>query len=82
MSPKVSGGQAGRGDVSACYAEMYGLAPICLALALQSVAADRSDELHAIALNATKAEKELEWKPTVALAEGIQRTIQLAVRHS
>ena len=43
---------------------------------LPSVAADGSDELNAIALNATKAEKELEWKPTVDLAEGIQRTIR------
>ena len=40
------------------------------------VAADRSDEPHAIALDATKAEKELEWKPTVDLAEGIKRTIR------
>ena len=36
----------------------------------------RSDELNAIALNATKAEKELEWKPTVDLAEGIRRTVR------
>ena len=35
---------------------------------------DRGDELHAIALNVTKAEKELGWKPTVDLAQGIQRT--------
>ena len=41
-----------------------------------SFAAARSDEWHAIALNATKAEKELGWKPTVDLAEGIQRTIR------
>jgi UDP-glucose 4-epimerase len=37
---------------------------------------DRGDELHAIALNVTKAEKELGWKPTVDLAQGIQRTIR------
>ena len=41
-----------------------------------SFAMARSDELHAIALNATKAEKELGWKPTVDLAQGIQRTIR------
>ena len=35
---------------------------------------DRGDELHAIAMNVTKAEKELGWKPTVDLAQGIQRT--------
>jgi UDP-glucose 4-epimerase len=39
-------------------------------------AAARSDEWYAIALNATKAEKELGWKPAVDLAEGIQRTIR------
>lgn len=39
-------------------------------------AATRTGELRAIALNATKAEKELRWKPTVDLAEGIQRTIR------
>jgi len=43
---------------------------------LPSVAADRSDELNAIALNSTKAEQELEWKPTVDLAEGIERTVR------
>lgn len=37
--------------------------------------AARTKKLHAIALNATKAEKELGWKPIVDLAEGIQRTI-------
>ena len=47
-----------------------------MGLSLPSVAAERSDELNAIALNATKAEKELEWRPTVDLAEGIQRTIR------
>ena len=41
-----------------------------------SFAMDRGDELHAIALNVTKAEKELGWKPTVDLAQGIQRTIR------
>ena len=41
-----------------------------------SVAEELGDELHAIALNATKAEKELEWKPTVDLAEGIRRTMR------
>ena len=39
-------------------------------------AAARTGELHAIALDATKAEKELGWKPAVDLVEGIQRTIQ------
>jgi hypothetical protein len=37
-----------------------------------SVAAGGSDQLNAIALKATKAEKELEWKPMVDLAEGIK----------
>ncbi len=36
---------------------------------------DRGDYVNSIALNATKAEKELAWKPTVDLAEGIRRTI-------
>jgi UDP-glucose 4-epimerase len=40
------------------------------------IAADRSDELPAIAPTATNAEKELGWTPTVDLAEGIQRTIR------
>ena len=40
------------------------------------VAADRSGDLNAIALNTIKAERELDWKPTVDLAEGIQRTIR------
>ena len=38
--------------------------------------AAHTGELHAIALDATKAEKELGWKATVDLAEGIQRTIR------
>jgi UDP-glucose 4-epimerase len=38
--------------------------------------AARIGELHAIALNATKAEKQLSWKPVVDPAEGIQRTIR------
>jgi UDP-glucose 4-epimerase len=38
--------------------------------------ADRGDELHAIALNPTKAETELGWIPAVNVAEGICRTIQ------
>jgi UDP-glucose 4-epimerase len=41
----------------------------------QSFAADR-DELHSITLNATKAEKDLDWKAAVDLAEGIRRTMQ------
>jgi UDP-glucose 4-epimerase len=36
----------------------------------------RTGELHAIALDATKAKEELGWKPAVDLVEGIQRTIQ------
>ena len=50
-------------------AVLDGSAPSCFAAA-------RTGELHAIALDATKAEKELGWKPTVDLAEGIQRTIR------
>ena len=38
--------------------------------------AAHTGELHAIALDVTKAEKELGWKATVDLAEGIQRTIR------
>jgi UDP-glucose 4-epimerase len=43
---------------------------------LPSPSEDNSDELHAIALNASKAARELEWTPTVDLAEGIRRTMQ------
>ena len=43
---------------------------------LRSVAADPGDEVNAIALNAIKAEKELEWKPMVDIAEGIRRTVR------
>jgi UDP-glucose 4-epimerase len=38
-------------------------------------AAARTGELHAIALDATKAETELGWKPAVDIVEGIQRTM-------
>jgi hypothetical protein len=43
---------------------------------LPSVRGHSSDELNAIAVNAAKAEKELDWKPTVDLAEGTRRTIR------
>jgi UDP-glucose 4-epimerase len=39
-------------------------------------ALDSGEYSSASALNATKAERELGWKPTVDLAEGIQRTIR------
>jgi UDP-glucose 4-epimerase len=39
-------------------------------------AAARTGEVHAIALDATKAEQELGWKPAVNLVEGIRRTMQ------
>jgi UDP-glucose 4-epimerase len=39
-----------------------------------SFAAD-GDELRSIALNATKAENELGWRPIVGIAEGIRRTL-------
>ena len=39
-------------------------------------AAARTGELHAIALDATKAHKELGWKPAVDLVEGVHRTVQ------
>ena len=50
-------------------AALDGSAPPCRA-------EEGGDEPRAIALDATKAEKELEWKPTVDLAEGIQRTMR------
>ncbi|MCW2546230.1 MAG: UDP-glucose 4-epimerase [Mycobacterium sp.] len=37
---------------------------------------DRSGDSRAIALNATRAEKELGWKPTFDLAQGLERTIR------
>lgn len=37
--------------------------------------ASRSGELQAIALDATKAQRELGWAPSVELADGIERTI-------
>jgi UDP-glucose 4-epimerase len=39
-------------------------------------AAARTGEVHAIALDASQAEKKLGWKPSVDLVEGIRRTIQ------
>jgi UDP-glucose 4-epimerase len=39
-------------------------------------AAARTGELHAIALDATKAEQELGWRPSVDIGEGIERTMQ------
>jgi UDP-glucose 4-epimerase len=36
----------------------------------------RTGDLRAIALDATKAQEDLGWKPAVDIAEGIQRTIQ------
>ena len=44
--------------------------------------AARDEELHATALDTTEAEKELGWKPTVDLAEGIRAHDPLALRHS
>jgi len=41
-----------------------------------SLSEDPSDELHSITLNATRAAKELGWRPTVELADGIRRTMQ------
>jgi UDP-glucose 4-epimerase len=43
---------------------------------LPSVPADGSDELNAIVLTATNAERELEWKPRIDLPEGVKRTIR------
>ena len=37
--------------------------------------AARTGEVHAIALDATEASQELEWKPSIKLADGIRRTI-------
>ncbi len=57
--------------------EVHGLMSAALdGSPLPSVAQARSDALNAIALNATKADEELAWKPTVDLADGIQRTIR------
>ena len=57
--------------------EVHGLMSAVLdGSSLSSVAADHSDELNAIALNATKAEEELERKPTVDLVEGFRRTVR------
>jgi UDP-glucose 4-epimerase len=39
-------------------------------------AAARTGELHAIALDARKAEEDLGWKPDIGLHEGIRRTMQ------
>lgn len=39
-------------------------------------AAPRSGDLHTIALDATKAQRELGWRPTVDLPDGIERTIR------
>jgi UDP-glucose 4-epimerase len=39
-------------------------------------AAARTGELHAIALDATRAEHELGWKPSIDLADGIERTMR------
>ena len=47
-----------------------------MGLALPTVAADRSDELNAIALNATKADKERGGNPPSSLTEGIHRTMR------
>jgi len=38
-------------------------------------AAARAGELHAIALDASRAEEALGWKPTVDIVEGIERTV-------
>ncbi|MET0993262.1 MAG: GDP-mannose 4,6-dehydratase [Mycobacterium sp.] len=57
--------------------EVYRL--IANALGVSSPArysAARTGEVHAIALDATEASQELEWKPSIKLADGIQRTIQ------
>jgi UDP-glucose 4-epimerase len=39
-------------------------------------AAVRAGEVHAIALDSKEARGELGWKPSIDIAEGIQRTIQ------
>ena len=41
-----------------------------------SVNEDRRDEVNSVALHATRAAKELGWKPTVELADGIRRTLR------
>jgi UDP-glucose 4-epimerase len=38
-------------------------------------AASRTGELHAVALDASKAEADLGWQPSVGIAEGIERTV-------
>jgi UDP-glucose 4-epimerase len=57
--------------------EVHGLISAVLdGSSLPSVAANPSDELNAIALNATEGEKDLEWKPTVDFMEGVRRTVR------
>jgi UDP-glucose 4-epimerase len=57
--------------------ELHGLISAALDGSAQSIVAMApADELLAIALSATRAERELGWKPTVDLAEGIQRTVR------
>jgi UDP-glucose 4-epimerase len=56
--------------------EVHRLISAVLDGAPPAYAAVRTGELHAIALDAARAEMELGWKPAVDLAEGIQRTIR------
>jgi UDP-glucose 4-epimerase len=58
-------------------AEVHGLISAALdGSSRRGFVMDCGDGLQAIALNASRAEKELGWKPTFDLAEGIQRTIR------
>lgn len=58
------------------FTEVHGLIAAALdGLTAPVSALDRVDELCAIALNPDKAARELGWRPTVDLAEGIRRTI-------
>ena len=57
-------------------AEVYRVISAALGLSRPAVyAPSRRGELHAIALDAHKAERDLGWRPSVDLGQGVQRTL-------
>jgi UDP-glucose 4-epimerase len=57
--------------------EVHGLmAAVLDGASLPSPAEEAGDELRTIALNATETANELDWRPTVDLAEGIRRSMR------